>query len=583
MRLRVLALDFDGTIADERGLEPRVRSAIEYARGRGIVVLLVTGRILSDLRCKLGKLDLFDAIVGENGAVLAFPGAGRSLTLAPRIGESFVQALRARNPSAISGECVVELDAGAAGQCLTLIREMQLPLTLHFNRGRLMILPQSVSKATGLREALRILRLSGRNAVAVGDAENDHELLQACEVGAAVAWGSAALRASADLIVDGTGPADVAAFVKSVASAEHIVIPARARRRLVLGRERSGALLELAVRGRNALVAGDPRSGKSWVAGLLGEQLILQGYSLCILDPEGDYASLEGLPGVLLLGGDSAPPTMQELTRLLRHADVSVIVDLARQKSADKRDYILRALVALTELRRATGVPHRILVDEAHYFLHDPAQASLLDRSDAGYTLVTYCAGRLHPDVLTSSECVVATRMTDATDVEALHRAQGGSEGLDTWKKELGSLELGEAALLPGSAEAQGRLRRFQVSPRTTSHVRHRHKYLDVPVCVERAFQFRIAKDGQGPRVASLQELVDVLEGTSREAIDGHVQRGDFSRWVEDVFQDETLAAEMRELEERYRLKQLPDVNGALIHAVRSRYGPARGGSLDRG
>jgi hypothetical protein len=42
----------------------------------------------------------------------------------------------------------------------------------------------------------------------------------------------------------------------------------------------------------DVLVAGDAMSGKPWVTGLLCEQLILCGYCLCILDPEGDYTSL---------------------------------------------------------------------------------------------------------------------------------------------------------------------------------------------------------------------------------------------------------------------------------------------------
>src|SRR2546430_11434817 len=36
-----------------------------------------------------------------------------------------------------------------------------------------------------------------------------------------------------------------------------------------------------------------PISGKSWIAGLLCEQLALQRYSLCVVDPEGDYRALE--------------------------------------------------------------------------------------------------------------------------------------------------------------------------------------------------------------------------------------------------------------------------------------------------
>ena len=47
-----------------------------------------------------------------------------------------------------------------------------------------------------------------------------------------------------------------------------------------------------------------------------------------------------------------------------------------------------------------------------------------------------------------------------------------------------------EAVLLPGTEEAQGHVRRFQVAPRLTSHVRHRAKYLDMPVPDAQAFVF---------------------------------------------------------------------------------------------
>ena len=73
-----------------------------------------------------------------------------------------------------------------AHSVLDAIRSRELPLSILFNRGRLMVLPQAISKATGLHEALTILRLSLRSTIGFGDAENDHELLPACEVGVAV-------------------------------------------------------------------------------------------------------------------------------------------------------------------------------------------------------------------------------------------------------------------------------------------------------------------------------------------------------------------------------------------------------------
>jgi hypothetical protein len=50
-----------------------------------------------------------------------------------------------------------------------------------------------------------------------------------------------------------------------------------------------------------------------------------------------------------------------------------------------------------------------------------------------------------------------------------------------------------EAALLPGAEEAHGRVRRFQIAPRLTSHVRHRTKYLDMPSSTRRRSSSRVA------------------------------------------------------------------------------------------
>ena len=89
---------------------------------------------------------------------------------------------------------------------LSAIRELELPIVLVFNRSRVMALTQGISRATGLSAALGTLRKSPGNALAVGDAENDHELLRLAEVGAAVEWGSPSLRAAADIVIAGDGP-----------------------------------------------------------------------------------------------------------------------------------------------------------------------------------------------------------------------------------------------------------------------------------------------------------------------------------------------------------------------------------------
>jgi HAD superfamily hydrolase (TIGR01484 family) len=136
MKFGVLALDYDGTIAREGVLDPQVRSAIGEVRARGIVVVMVTGRILAELEEVAGDLHFVDGVVAENGAVLWFPN-GHSRLLAETTSLQFLQELSRRGIPFKAGQCVVELDAEFAPQTLAIIRELELPLVMLFNRGRL--------------------------------------------------------------------------------------------------------------------------------------------------------------------------------------------------------------------------------------------------------------------------------------------------------------------------------------------------------------------------------------------------------------------------------------------------------------
>jgi hydroxymethylpyrimidine pyrophosphatase-like HAD family hydrolase len=572
MKLRVLALDYDGTIATAGMLHAEVRAAIEAARARGLVVVLVTGRVLAGLRPLVGDLGLFDAVVAENGAMLTFPKSGRSAVLARPIDEPLLAALRRRGLQVHAGNCVVELDATDAQVALDVVHRLQLPLALHFNRGRLMLLPLAVSKGTGLREALRTMRLSPHNAIAVGDAENDHELLAACEIGYAVAWGSKALQAYADALVVGDGPAAIAGWIHRITASGFIHPPIAGRRQLVVGRQDDGAIANLPMRSRNVLIAGGAGSGKSWLAGLVCEQLLAQQYSICLIDPEGDYGELEAMPGMLRLGGDDPPPSLPELARVLRHADISVLVDLARLPLEDKRTWVAGALQMLAGMRQRTGLPHRIVLDEAHYFLARAEDAALLDLELGGHVLVTWRVTDLHPDVTAGADCVMVTRETDAAAAQLLHRRFCGREDLARWQQVLAGLPIDEAVLLPSCTAPEGPLRRFRVAPRQTLHVRHRHKYLDVPVRAPHEFRFTGAGGGPVPVARSLQEMVDVLATTPTGRLAGHIRRSDFSRWLRDVVKDETLATAVALLEQRHRDGGLADFNGAVISAVHGRY-----------
>jgi hydroxymethylpyrimidine pyrophosphatase-like HAD family hydrolase len=227
VKLSVIALDYDGTIARSDVLDPSVREAIAAARTRGITVLLVTGRTLDELQRVAGDLHFVDGVIVENGAVVHFPDSARTSRLAPLVPEALVSELQRRGIPFAAGQCLLDTDANDATRVLDVIRSLELPLVLIFNRGRAMIAPQGVSKATGLHVALETLRLSPRNTLAIGDAENDHELLRLAEIGAAVEWGSKALQGAADVVLAGSGPAAVADCVRRYAATGTLPVPAR--------------------------------------------------------------------------------------------------------------------------------------------------------------------------------------------------------------------------------------------------------------------------------------------------------------------------------------------------------------------
>lgn len=573
MKLRAFALDFDGTIAESGDLDREVRDAVLEARALGIVVLLVTGRILADLASRVPDLHIFDAVVAENGAVLHFPETGRVSTLAVPPPQRFLEALRAEGIPHRAGSSIVDLDAALSARVLPLIQRLELPLVLLFNRGRLMVLPQAISKATGLVEALTALRLSPHNAIGIGDGENDHQLLATCEVGVAVEWGSAALREAADEVIPGSGPPAVAGYLRRVMRQPRIAPRGSHHRRLVLGEDADGREVSLQVRGENLLVAGETRSGKSWLAGALTEQLILQRYCVCVIDPEGDYAALEALPAVMTACELGALPRYGDLIRIFRHPDASVVLDLSSLPLDRKMDAVPSLLRMLAAIRRETGLPHRIVVDEAHYFLHEPDVGRVLDLELAGYTLVTHRVSQLDPGVLRATEAIVVTAECDPTEQRALWDMTGGDGDWEEWRSTLAGLSVEEAVLLPDPDERPARPRRFRVVPRLTAHVRHRRKYLDVPVASEHAFVFT-QEGGQATplRARTMREFHAALARAPAASIDGHLRRGDLSRWIAGVFRDHALAAEIREVERRYRLGAEPEPSACLEGLIRERY-----------
>jgi hypothetical protein len=169
---------------------------------------------------------------------------------------------------------------------------------------------------------------------------------------------------------------------------------------------------------------------------------------------------------------------------------------------------------------------------------------------------------------------IIVTCESNPVEVDALWRrsavrAQGD---IATWRRTLGHLPIGRAVIVPPVEEPAGLLCPFVVGRRLTSHVRHREKYVDVPVTDSRAFQFA-DNPGEPPRTArTLREFVAEIERAPGEALRAYLRRGDFSRWIGEVFGDHALASELLDLEARHRHDGERDVIADVVAAVRRRY-----------
>ena len=63
-----------------------------------------------------------------------------------------------------------------------------------------------------------------------------------------------------------------------------------------------------------------------------------------------------------------------------------------------------------------------------------------------------------------------------------------------------------------------------------------------------------------------------MLATLSADQIEGHLNRHDFSRWLDGVFRDAELAAHIQLLEARVAEADARDVAADIAHAIRVRY-----------
>jgi hydroxymethylpyrimidine pyrophosphatase-like HAD family hydrolase len=559
MRYQVLACDYDGTIAHHGVVSESTVAALERLLATGRRLVLVTGREVPDLLRVFDRLDLFEWVVAENGALLYHPASREERPLAPPPDEKFLQALRRRKVSPVSvGRVIVATWEPHDKTVFEAIHDLGLELQVIFNKGAVMVLPAGVNKASGLAAALKRMGLSCHNAAGVGDAENDHAFLRLCECAAAVANALPAVKEAVDLVTAGDHGAGVAELVDEMIRTDLSGRDNRlARHHLLIG-SRQGGEVKLPPYGPGLLIVGPSASGKSTVATGFLEELGEQRYQYCVIDPEGDYESFEGC---MLLGGPRRPPSVEEVLKALENPETNVVVSMTGMAIAHRPPFFLELLPLLLKMRARTGRPHWLVLDEAHHLL--PAAwkppEGLLPQALHSVVLITVHAELLSPDLLSRVDTLL---VVGQEAVQTIHQFAAAVGAAPPATGDF-ALEQGEALLW---RRGGGPPRKMQARASRTERRRHRRKYAEGSLPPERSFYFRGPAGKLNLRAQNLMLFLQVADGVDDRTWDFHLHRGDYSRWFREGIKDERLAAEAARIEHLPRVK--PAESRAMIRAA---------------
>ena len=544
MHYVAFATDYDGTIAHDGVVDGPTIAALERLRGASRRLILVTGRELDDLIRVMPRMDLFDLVVAENGALLYRPETREERTLAPPPPPEFAERLRAEGVSPLSvGRVIVASWEPNEGKVLSVIRDMGLELQIIFNKGAVMVLPAGISKESGLRVALQELEISPRNVVGAGDAENDFAFLTLCGMPVAVANALPRLKEVAALVTKGVRGEGVAELVDMWLGTDLAEIDeANAKQHVPLAAALDGQEgLGFAPVRQSLLLTGTSGGGKSTLTTGLLERLAEQDFQFVVMDPEGDY---EGLGNAVAIGTAQAAPRSDEVLEILRKTGTSVAVNLLGVKLEDRPGYLAGLLPELLALRERTGRPHFVVVDEAHHMLPaswDPG-ATAIPAALKGFMFITVKPEALSPRTLDCVDRAMAVGDDAGPALAVFARARGLPE-----PKDIGGVERGTLVTLSVTDPAP---RHFEVIPGKTQRLRHVRKYAEGKLGDDKSFFFRGPESKLNLRATNLVMFLEMADGVDDETWEFHRRRGDFSQWVETSIKDQDLATELREAEQ---------------------------------
>lgn len=565
MRYISLATDYDGTIATEGVVDDSTVDALRRARRSGYHLVMVTGRRLPDLLDVFPHVDLFDRVVAENGALLYSPASREERLLTQPPPESLVQRLRERGASPLSvGRAIIATWEPYGPVALEAIRDLGLEYQVIFNKGAVMLLPSGINKAVGLVAALRELGLTSHSVVAVGDAENDHAFLRIAEASVAVANALPSVKEQADYVTAAARGAGVTELIDAMIETDLAdLAPRLVRHDLLLGATNDGEDVRVPAYGTNLLVAGSSGAGKSTLLTGLMERMVKHRYQFCVVDPEGDYETVDW---AVTVGSTDMKPNIDEVIEILDDPDQNVVVNLLAIPLPHRPDFFNTLYLRLQAMRTRTGRPNWIVIDEAHHVLPTEWEFApqMLPRDLTNIALATLIPDSVSRAMLATVDLLVAVGERPDETIRNFSAATGRQP------PQLPPLTLGDGQAAAWSPAAPDQAITFEVAAGTTERRRHVRKYANGDMRSE-SFYFRGPEGKLNLQARNLMRFLELADGLDDETWLYHLHQGDYSHWFRHRVKDEELAAEAADVERQTDLSPR-DSRQKIREAIEKRY-----------
>jgi hypothetical protein len=416
---------------------------------------------------------------------------------------------------------------------LQVIKELGLERQVIFNKGAVMILPSGINKASGLKSLLNKLHYSVHNTVAIGDAENDGTMLELVECGVAVSNALPSVKSIADFTTRADYGEGVIELADKLMNDDLIKIsPKLSKHFLELGNGKDDSLFSINPYRSGILLSGVSGGGKTTFTLAIVESLILKSYQFCLIDPEGDYLNLEGAQ---VIGNEKSIPPVEELIALLNEPEQNLVLCILSVPLKERPAFFTKFLAAFSKLRRDSGHPHWLLLDEAHHLIpvESGRETSPIPEDFYNFILISTSPDQLSAKVLSKIGMVMVVGRNTAypikqickvlqKDVPSIPDVSDGE--MCVWDMENGTAPMTIRYFLP-----QKLLKR------------HKRKYAEGNMD-SNSLVFTGVGNKMNLVAPNLMMFKHIAEGIDVDSWLFHLRRKDFSNWFRDKVHDENLA-----------------------------------------